>query len=74
MGMVSILDMGEERFDRGLEVGVDISRNMFSGGTIRGDDGMAGVTVFMHFRRGVGLGVEGKEISLVRGQQWRLDD
>ena len=51
-----ILDMGGEGFEKGLEVGVDISRNMFSGGTIRGDDGMAGVTMFMHFRRGCAIG------------------
>ena len=47
--MVSILDM--RGTNKGLEVGVDISRNAFSKGTIGGDDGAAGVARFVYLRR-----------------------
>ena len=49
--MVSILDMREEGFNKRLEVGVDVGRDAFSGGTIGGDDGMAGVVRFVYFRK-----------------------
>ena len=59
--LISILYMGEEGFDEKLEVGVGLSRDTFSRGTI-GDDGMARVTRFLYFRKkiqrgGAGLGV-----------------
>ena len=49
--MVSILDMGGEGFNIGLEVGIDIGRDVFSRGTIRGDDGVARVVRFVCLRK-----------------------
>ena len=45
--MVYILDMGGEGFNKDLKVGTNVSRYMFSGETIGGVDGTAGVTRFM---------------------------
>ena len=63
--MVGILDMGGEGFDKGLEVGVDVCQDMFGGGAIGRDDGMAGVTRFVYFRQvqGGDVGLRSKEIS-----------
>ena len=36
--------MGGEGFDKGLEVGVDVCQDMFSGGATGRDDGMPEVT------------------------------
>ena len=58
--MIGILDMGEEGFDKGLEVGVDVCRDTFGGGAIGRDDGMAGVTGFVYF----GLKVQGGGVEL----------
>ena len=42
--------MGEEGFNKRLEVGVDVGRDAFSGGTIGGDDGTAGAARFVYLR------------------------
>ena len=49
--MVSILDMGGEGFNKRLEVGVDVGRDVFSGGTIGGDDGAVSVARYVYFRK-----------------------
>ena len=49
--MVSILDMGGKGFNNGLEVDVDVSRDVFSRGTIGGDNGVAGVARFGYLRK-----------------------
>ena len=46
--MVCILDIGGEGLNKGMEVGVNVSRDAFSWGTIGGDDGAAGVTRFVY--------------------------
>ena len=43
--------MGGERFNKQLEVGVDVGRDAFCGGTIGGDDGAAVVVRFVNFRK-----------------------
>ena len=49
--MVSILDMEGEGFNKGLEVGTDVSRDVFYRGTIGGDDGVVRVARFVYLRR-----------------------
>ena len=49
--MVSILDMGGEGFNKGLEVGINACRDAFSRGTIGEDDGAAGVARFVNLRK-----------------------
>ena len=44
------MDMGREGFNKRLEVGLDEGRDAFSGGTIGGDDGVAGVARFVYLR------------------------
>ena len=43
--------MGGEGFNKGLEVGIDVGRDMFSRGIIGGDDGMARVARFVYLRK-----------------------
>ena len=49
--MVSLLDMGGEVFNKGLEVGVNVGRDAFSMGTIGGDDGATRVARFVYLRK-----------------------
>ena len=68
--MVGILDMGGKGFNKGLKVGVVVSRGMFSRGTIGGDDGVAGVAglciVGSSFNDGVrSWGMRSKEMSVL---------
>ena len=49
--MASILDMAGVGFNKLMEVGVDVGRDVFSGRTIGGDDGAAGVDRFVNFRK-----------------------
>ena len=45
---VVILDMRGKGFNKGLEVGVDVSRDLFSRGIIGGNDGTTRVTRFVY--------------------------
>ena len=49
--MVSILDKGGERFNKGLEVDVNVGRDAFSRETIGGDDGATRVARFVYLRK-----------------------
>ena len=49
--MVSILDIGEEGFNKQLEVGIDVGRDAFSGGTIEEDNGAGSVARFVCLRK-----------------------
>ena len=48
--MVSILDIGGEGFNKGLERGIDVGRDAFSRRTRGEDDGVAGVARFVYLR------------------------
>ena len=43
--------MGREGFNKLLEVGVDVGRDVVSRGTIGGDFGAAGVAKFVYLRK-----------------------
>ena len=45
--------MGGEEFHKWLELGVDEGRDVYSRGTVGGDDGAAGVDRFVNFREWV---------------------
>ena len=49
--MVSILNMVGEGFNKQLVVVVDVGRDAFNGGTIGGDNGVAGVARFVYLRK-----------------------
>ena len=49
--MVCILDIGEERFSKVLEVGINVGRDTFNRETIGGDNGVAGVARFVYVRK-----------------------
>ena len=49
--MVYILDMGGKEFNKGLEVGIGVRRDTFSGGTIEVDNGTTRVTRSMYLRK-----------------------
>ena len=43
--------MGGVGINKRMEVGIDVGRDVFSGRTIGGDDGTAGVDRFVNFRK-----------------------
>ena len=47
--MLGVFDVGGEGFDDGLEVGVDVRRDTFSGGGEGGNNGTARIVRFVDF-------------------------
>jgi len=51
--MLGVFDVGGEGFDDGLEVGVDVRRDTFSGGGEGGNNGTARIVRFVDFGKEV---------------------
>ena len=77
--MLGVFDVGGEGFDDGLEVGINVCRDTFSGRGEGGNNALARIVGFMDFGKeveGWGAGFEIEEkgyhlwIRFGRDQQW----